>query len=216
MMELTEGMITSLALELHGSHQIPYGDKTIDMTLPWRRGTFVELLRQYGEVDFYDTNGLMKKAEKMGLSTHGLNRDKVANELFEELVEPHLQNPTFVLNYPASLCPLTKLCEGQPELAQRFELYIASMELANSYTELNAPLEQRQRFMEQAGTEMTAGRVDEDFLLALKYGMPPAGGLGIGIDRLIMILTNCTSIREVILFPLLRPSTGLPGRDDNP
>ncbi|HHT9119511.1 MAG TPA: lysine--tRNA ligase [Candidatus Hypogeohydataceae bacterium YC41] len=205
MMELTESMITSLVMELHGAYRIPYGERTVDMTPPWRRITFVELLKNYAEVDFYDLKSLMKKAEELGLSTHGGNRDKIANEIFEELVETNLWEPTFVLDYPASLCPLTRLCEGKPELAQRFELYIAGMELANSYTELNAPLEQRQRFMEQAGTEMTAGKVDEDFLLALKYGMPPAGGLGIGIDRLIMILTNCTSIREVILFPLLRP-----------
>lgn len=209
MMELTESMITFLTMELHNTYQIPYGEKTIDMTPPWRKATFVELLKEYGEVDFYDLQGLIKKAEGLGLSTRGADRDRLANDLFEKLVEPHLLNPIFVLNYPASLCPLTKLCEGQPELAQRFELYIASLELANSYTELNAPLEQRQRFMEQAGTEMTAGKIDEDFLLALKYGMPPAGGLGIGIDRLIMILTNCTSIREVILFPLLRPSSRL-------
>ncbi len=212
MMELTEGMLSSLTMELHGSYQIPYGEKTVDMTPPWSRKTFVELLKEYVGVDFYDLNGLIKKAEGLGLSTHGdgkttPDRDRIANDLFEELVEPQLLAPTFVLDYPASLCPLTKLCEGRPELAQRFELYIASMELANSYTELNAPLEQRDRFMEQAGTEMTAGKVDEDFLLAMKYGMPPAGGLGIGIDRLIMILTNCTSIREVILFPLLRPGT---------
>ncbi len=213
MMELTEGMITSLVMELHGTYKIPYGEKTIDMTPPWKKRTFVELLREYGGVDFYDLKGLTKKAEEIGLSTHGLNRDRIANDLFEELVELHLQDPTFVLNYPASLCPLTRLCEGQPELAQRFELYIASMELANSYTELNAPLEQRERFLQQAGTDMTAGKVDEDFLLALKYGMPPAGGLGIGVDRLIMILTNCTSIREVILFPLLRPAPRLKEED---
>jgi lysyl-tRNA synthetase class 2 len=216
MMELTESMITSLVMELHGTYQIPYGEKTIDMTPPWRRATFVELLKEYGEVDFYDTQGLLKKAEGLGLSTHGLDRDRAANDLFEKLVEPHLLNPTFVLDYPASLCPLTKLCEGQPELAQRFELYIAELELANSYTELNAALEQRDRFMGQAGTEMTAGKIDEDFLLALKYGMPPAGGLGIGIDRLVMLLTNCTSIREVILFPLLRPGTRLQEEDATP
>jgi lysyl-tRNA synthetase class 2 len=209
MMELTESMITSLVMELHGSYKIPFGEKVIDMTPPWRRETFVGLLKKYGEVDFHAPRGLVKKAEELGLSTYGANRDRIANELFEELVEPHLQDPTFVLDYPASLCPLTRLCEGQPELAQRFELYIASIELANSYTELNAALEQRQRFLEQAGTEMTAGKLDEDFLLALKYGMPPAGGLGIGIDRLVMIMTNCPSIREVILFPLLRPSSKL-------
>ncbi len=206
MMELTESMIVSITMELHNTYQIPYGDTTIDMTPPWRRASFVELLKEYAGVDFYDIRGLIKKAQDMGLSDHGANRDRIANDLFEELVEPHLTNPTFVLDYPASLCPLTRLCEGNPELAQRFELYIASLEMANSYTELNAPIEQRQRFLEQAGTEMTSGKIDEDFLLALKYGMPPAGGLGIGIDRLVMVLTNCTSIREVILFPLLRPT----------
>ena len=111
-----------------------------------------------------------------------------------------------MLDYPTSICPLTKVCEYDPRFAQRFELYIASMEVANSYSELNDAPEQDKRFREQLGTEADiVGKVDEDFLTALKYGMPPAGGLGIGIDRLIMILTNNVSIREVILFPLLKP-----------
>ena len=130
----------------------------------------------------------------------------MANNIFEQVVEQTLVNPSFVIDYPTSICPLTKTCEYDKRFAQRFELYIASMEIANSYSELNDAIDQDKRFNEQLGTESDiTGKIDEDFLTALKYGMPPAGGLGIGVDRLIMILTNNVSIREVILFPLLKP-----------
>lgn len=206
MMELTESMVTSLVKELYGGYEIPFGDRKIDMTPPWRRATFCELLKECSGVDFEDEAGLMRKSKELGLETQGVDRDNMANNIFEHLVEPALINPTFVLDYPTSICPLTKVCEGDPRFAQRFELYIASMEVANSYSELNDAPEQDKRFREQLGTEADiTGKIDEDFLTALKYGMPPAGGLGIGIDRLIMLLTNNISIREVILFPLLKP-----------
>ena len=147
---------------------------------------------------------MKNKAQELGLNTKDLNIDAIANEIFETVVEPELKDPTFVIDYPTSMCPLTKECEDDPTYAQRFELYIASMEIANAYTELNDPLEQEKRLKEQLGNNHDEGKIDEDFLLALKHGMPPAGGLGIGIDRLVMILTNTISIRDVILFPLLR------------
>jgi len=126
--------------------------------------------------------------------------------LFEATVEDKLTNPTFVIDYPAKLCPLTKRKENDPRYAERFELYIAKMEIANAYTELNDPQVQYDNFLIQLrGKEETEAVMDEDFIMALKYGMPPAGGLGIGIDRLIMVLTGATSIRDVVLFPLLRP-----------
>ncbi|MFQ5957561.1 MAG: amino acid--tRNA ligase-related protein, partial [Candidatus Brocadiales bacterium] len=156
---------------------------------------------------------LTQKAESLGLEARKLPRDVIANDIFEEEVAPKLNDPTFVIDYPASLCPLTKLCEDDKRFAQRFELYIAAVEIANSYTELNEPLEQEKRFIEQIGGKLDWGKLDEDFILALKYGMPPAGGLGIGVDRLVMILTGCTSIRDVILFPLLRPASRPPGED---
>jgi lysyl-tRNA synthetase class 2 len=130
----------------------------------------------------------------------------VVHEVFEATVEQHLIEPTFVIDYPAVLCPLTRRKKDDPEYAERFELYIARMELANAYTELNDPAVQEENFkLQLRGQEETMAMMDEDFVTALKYGMPPAGGLGIGIDRLIMVLTGAASIRDVILFPLLKP-----------
>ncbi|MDV5167115.1 MAG: lysine--tRNA ligase [Candidatus Scalindua sp.] len=204
MMELTESLISGLAHDLYGTFEVPYGERTIDLSPPWQRSTFSELLSKYASVDLDDEEGLKAKGKELGMDVKGVHKDVIAEHIFGELVEKELWNPTFVIDYPVSICPLTKACDGNPDLAQRFEMYIATMELANSYSELNEPLEQSKRFREQAVGNDTEGKIDEDFLKALKYGMPPAGGLGIGIDRLVMILTNSTSIRDVILFPLLR------------
>jgi len=203
MMELTETLISGLAHDLYGAFEVPYGERTIDLSPPWQRSTFSELLSKYASVDLDDEEGLKAKGKELGMDVKGVHKDIIAEHIFGELVEKELWNPTFVIDYPVSICPLTKACEDNPNLAQRFEMYIATMELANSYSELNEPLEQSKRFHEQAADD-TEGKIDEDFLKALKYGMPPAGGLGIGIDRLVMILTNSASIRDVILFPLLR------------
>jgi len=203
MMELTETLISGLAHDLYGTFEIPYGERTLDLSPPWQRSTFSELLSKHASVDLDDEEGLKAKGKELGMDVKGVHKDIIAEHIFGELVEKELWNPTFVIDYPVSICPLTKACEDNPNLAQRFEMYIATMELANSYSELNEPLEQSKRFHEQAADD-TEGKIDEDFLKALKYGMPPAGGLGIGIDRLVMILTNSASIRDVILFPLLR------------
>jgi len=213
MMRLTEELVSKLASELRSDSNISFGEKTVDMTTPWRRARFNELLEEYAGVDFDDEAAMRQKAEGLGLETGNMPRDVVANDIFEEEVVPKLNNPTFVIDYPASLCPLTKLCEDDKRFAQRFELYIASIEIANSYTELNEPLEQEKRFIEQIGGKLDWGKLDDDFILALKYGMPPAGGLGIGIDRLVMILTGNPSIRDVILFPLLRPASRPPAEE---
>ena len=213
MMRLTEELVSKLASELRSDSNISFGEKTVDMTTPWRRARFNELLEEYAGVDFDDAAAMRQKAEGLGLETGNMPRDVVANDIFEEEVVPKLNNPTFVIDYPASLCPLTKLCEDDKRFAQRFELYIASIEIANSYTELNEPLEQEKRFIEQIGGKLDWGKLDDDFILALKYGMPPAGGLGIGIDRLVMILTGNPSIRDVILFPLLRPASRPPAEE---
>jgi lysyl-tRNA synthetase class 2 len=205
MMELTENLITTLVRELYSDFEIPYGDRKLDMSPPWQRSTFSELLTKYASVDLNDEKGLQKKGKELGIEVEGVHKDTIAEEIFAQLVEKELWNPTFVLDYPVTLCPLTKSCDDNPDLAQRFELYIATMEMANSYSELNEPIEQSKRFHDQAAGGDNEGKIDEDFLKALKYGMPPAGGLGIGIDRLVMILTNSPSIRDVILFPLLRP-----------
>lgn len=204
MMELTQAMIIAIVERLYGRFEIPYGDLILNMSPPWPRKKFNDLLKEYAQIEIGDEKGIKEKAVELSLPTEGKTADTIANDIFEHIVEPELKNPVFVMDYPTSLCPLTKACDNEPYFAQRFELYIASMELANAYSELNEPAEQAKRLRLQVGDEQLEGKVDEDFLLSLKYGMPPAGGLGIGIDRLIMILTNTTSIRDVILFPLLR------------
>jgi lysyl-tRNA synthetase class 2 len=155
-----------------------------------------------------DTAAVCRKAEEGGFPASNKHPDVVRHHLFEKHVEDHLPGPVFVYDYPAALCPLTKRKRGQPEVAERFELYIRNTELANAYTELNDPVTQEETFRQQlAGLpeDESMARMDEDFVRALRHGMPPAGGLGIGVDRLVMFLTNTQTIRDVILFPLLRP-----------
>jgi lysyl-tRNA synthetase class 2 len=148
-----------------------------------------------------------KKAEELGLNEAVMDDAVVINEVFEKTVEENLIDPTFVIDYPAQLCPLTRRSKENPDYAERFELFVGKMELANAYTELNDPAVQEANFRAQLrGQEETMATMDDDFINALKYGMPPAGGLGIGIDRLVMLLTGATSIRDVVLFPLLKPS----------
>ncbi len=204
MMDLTEKMVSEIVNKLYGKHEISFGELTLDLAPPWQRKKFSDLLKEHAGIDIKSESEVKAKAQELGLNIKGLDIDFIANEIFETVVEPELKNPTFVIDYPTPMCPLTKACEDDPSYSQRFELYMASMEIANAYTELNDPQEQEKRLREQTGDDSAEGKVDEDFLLALKYGMPPAGGLGIGIDRLVMILTNTTSIRDVILFPLLR------------
>lgn len=207
MMDLTEGLIVACAETLGGLKR-PYGDAVIDYTPPWQRVSYSDLFRQHVGVPLDDTPGIMKVAEATGFPTANKHPDVVIHHLFELKVEDHLNGPVFVYDYPASLCPLTKRKRGNPALAERFELYIQGMELANAYTELNDPVTQEETFRTQlAGLpeEESMAKMDEEFILALRHGMPPAGGLGIGVDRLAMLLTNTQTIRDVILFPLLRP-----------
>jgi lysyl-tRNA synthetase class 2 len=187
---------------------LPYGDKVIDYTPPWRRARYADLFQEHVGVAIDDVAGLRRVAEAGGFPTAGKHPDVIVHHLFEEKVEDKLTGPVFVYDYPASLCPLTKRKAGQPNIAERFELYVQGMELANAYTELNDPITQEATFRQQlAGLpeEESMAKMDEDFVRALRHGMPPAGGLGIGIDRLVMLLTNTQTIRDVILFPLLRP-----------
>jgi len=207
MMDLTEQLI-SLLVEKHCQNsRAKFDDMEIDFSRPWRKAKYADLLKQYSGCALSDLNSIRAKARQLGLDESSMDDAVVINELFEATVEKELVNPTFVLDYPAALCPLTRTCKDNPGYAQRFELYIAAMELANAYTELNDPAIQQQNFMIQLrGQEESMAKMDEDFITALKYGMPPAGGLGIGIDRLIMVLTGTASIREVVLFPLLKPT----------
>ena len=207
MMDLTEEVV-SLCLEKHGGgKQIQFGEFTIDFTRPWRRAKYADLLKEYAGCDIDDIEDVRAKARKLELEEADMDDVVVVSEVFEATVENNLVNPTFVIDYPAQLCPLTKRKKDDPKYAERFELFIGRMELANAYTELNDPAVQEENFnIQLRGQEETMATMDNDFIAALKYGMPPAGGLGIGIDRLIMVLTGAESIRDVVLFPLLRPA----------
>ena len=218
MMALVEGLITSVANKINGSMQIKKSDGTIiDLTPPWTIATYSDLVKSKGGPDWFDvdTQERRKRAEKMGLRLDPKAADfEVTNEVYEKLIEPTLINPTFVTRLPADLIPLAKRCDDNPNYVDVFELEINGQEIAPGYSELNDPVEQRKRFMKQlegnsasGDYELCEGKVDEDFLNALEYGMPPAGGMGVGIDRLAMLLTGADSIRDVILFPHMRPKS---------
>jgi lysyl-tRNA synthetase class 2 len=210
MMELAEGLITHLAGDLSGSLVLPFDEHEIDFTPPWPRRAFWDLLREHTGLERGDEDAIRAMARQQGTAgADSEHPDYLAYRAFEKSVEEKLVQPTFVIDYPKSISPLAKAKASDPEVAERFELFVAGMELAPAYTELNDPQEQERRFLEQVGDEEEQERLDADFLRALAYGMPPAGGMGLGIDRLVMTLTNRTSIRDVILFPLMRPEEGL-------
>jgi lysyl-tRNA synthetase class 2 len=209
MMDLTEQIISLCVEKYCSSKHVQFGELTIDFTRPWRRAKYAELLKEYSGCDIDDIKAVRAKARELELDEADMDDAVVINEVFESTVEDNLIAPTFVIDYPAELCPLTRRKKDNPDFAERFELYIARMELANAYTELNDPAKQYENFLIQLrGQEESMATMDEDFITALKYGMPPAGGLGIGIDRLVMVLTGAASIRDVVLFPLLRPAKG--------
>lgn len=229
MMELTEAIVADAArvvLSQSGNQRddgrlvLPWGDTEIDFTPPWPRKTYAELFEQYAGCEMSNHEAVVARAQELAktgeikqeliqlIETSEVHHDVLVSEVFEACVEDALLGPVFVIDYPASICPLTKRKQDNPELAERFELFIHGMELANAYTELNDPKLQEELFLTQlAGQseEDSMAKMDWDFISALKVGMPPAGGLGIGIDRLVMLLTNSRSIRDVIFFPLLRP-----------
>jgi lysyl-tRNA synthetase, class II len=208
MMDLTESIVVNAIRATGQSFKLPYGEKTIDFAPPFARHTYDELFEQHAGVSPADSDAVKALAEKIGFETAGKHPDVIKSEVFEEIVEDKLAGPVFVMDYPASICPLTKRKRDNPAVAERFELFIQGMEIANAYTELNDPDLQEQLFRTQlAGQreEESMAKMDHDFIRALRHGMPPAGGLGLGIDRLVMLLTNSQSIRDVILFPLLRP-----------
>lgn len=211
MMDLTEQIIVDAIVATGQPLQLPWGETVIDFTPPFARRTYHELLAAELDVDPFDEAALRRCAAERGISPEGKHIDVVKNELFEEFVQEKLSGPVFVVDYPAGICPLTKRKRDDPTIAERFELFVQGMEIANAYTELNDPDLQEELFsrqLEGLPEEESMARMDRDFIRALRHGMPPAGGLGIGIDRLVMLLTNCQSIREVILFPLLRPEPG--------
>lgn len=206
MMELTEEVVGAVIEKHCPSNKLTFGDMQVDYVRPWRRAKYADLLKEHSGCDIDDIKAVRDKAQRLGINELAMDDAVVINEVFEATVEETLINPTFVIDYPAAICPLTKQKKDDPMYAERFELFIAKMELANAYTELNDPDVQEQNFRGQLkGQEETMRVMDDDFITALKYGMPPAGGLGIGIDRLIMLLTGATTIRDVVLFPLLKP-----------
>lgn len=208
MMDLTEQIIVDAIERLGRGNHLPWGDETIDFTPPFQRKTYDELFAEHCGVDAQDHPAVADLAQRLNIETEGRHPDVIKNDVFEEKVEDALEGPVFVIDYPASICPLTKRKADRPEIAERFELFVKGMEIANAYTELNDPDLQEELFRTQlAGLsdEDSMARMDHDFIRALRHGMPPAGGLGIGIDRLVMLLTNSQTIRDVILFPLLRP-----------
>jgi lysyl-tRNA synthetase class 2 len=224
-MDLTEQLLVACVDTLAsdngvsaGARTIPWGEKTVDFTPPFQRAKYSDLFLQHIGCAMSDRAGVLAAAKQHRIPTHlkieataelvEKEHDVIVNDLFGEVVEPHLVGPVFLYDYPAELCPLTKRKPAEPHIAERFELYVHGMELANAYTELNDPITQEATFRKQLvgqSEEDSMAKLDEDFIRALRHGMPPAGGLGIGIDRLVMLLTNTTSIRDVILFPLLRP-----------
>lgn len=207
MMDLTEELISACVDKFCENVEVEYDGKTIDYSRPWRSARYTELFKEHSGCDIDSASAVRAKAEYLGLDHQGMDDAVVVAKVFEATVERELVSPTFVFDYPAELCPLARRKKDDPDYAERFELYIAGMEIANAYTELNDPAVQEENFRIQLrGQEETMAVMDEDFVNALKYGMPPAGGLGIGIDRLIMLLTGASSIRDAVLFPLLKPA----------
>jgi lysyl-tRNA synthetase class 2 len=211
-MALTEELITSVALKATGTLKVPYENEIIDLTPPWPRITMLDALKKRGvpQEIFNDSEKAREWAKANAIDIEkGATIGKVLDEIFKEKVEHELIQPTFIIDHPVELSPLAKKKPENPALVERFELFITEREIANAFSELNDPIEQKQRFMEQVEAkdkgDEEAHWMDEDFVRALEYGMPPAAGEGIGIDRLVMLLTNSQSIREVILFPQLKP-----------
>jgi lysyl-tRNA synthetase class 2 len=212
LMDLTEEMLCHICRELFNLFKVPYQGTEIDFTPPWQRFTLKEAAAKYGSIDINDLDDLEKArdhAKRLGIElTENEQVGEVVAEIFKEVAEKHFVQPTFITHYPVEVSPLARKNEQDPGIADRFELYIAGREIANAFSELNDPEDQRRRFIAQAELKEKINgqpaQIDEDFLLALEYGMPPAAGEGIGIDRLVMLLTDSPSIRDVILFPILR------------
>ena len=215
MMDIAEGILSGAAKEILGTYQVEWQGEQVDLTPGWRRLTMVDAVREYAGVDFAaitDDAEAVAAAKAIGVELADAAERTWGNALyacFDQKVEEKLVQPTFITMYPVEVSPLTKRSPEDPRLTERFELFICHSELANAYSELNDPIDQRQRFEKQVeqrerGDEETE-MMDEDFLTAMEYGMPPTGGMGMGIDRCVMLLTGSTSIRDVILFPTMKP-----------
>ena len=212
MMEITEQLLEKLAIALHGTTDLPVGDKMISFKAPFRRISILDAIRENTGIDINgkDEDGLREVCAGLNIAVPGnIGKGKLIDELFGSTSEPKYIQPTFITDYPVEMSPLTKKHRSKPGLVERFELMVNGKEIANAYSELNDPIDQRERFEEQAALmergDDEAMFIDYDFLRALEYGMPPTSGIGIGIDRLCMMLTNQSSIQDVLLFPQMRP-----------
>ena len=210
-MARVEELLAAIALEVNGHLRLTYAGHEIDLTPPWRRITMRNAIREATGIDYAlypDAGSLAEAMRAIGHRPEATSRGKLIDSLFATHVEPNLIQPTFITDYPVEISPLAKKCAGDPTTVERFEYFIGGMEMGNAFSELNDPIDQRERFVElrsvMAGADENAHPLDEDFLSALNYGMPPTGGFGTGVDRLTMIFTDRQSIREVILFPHLR------------
>lgn len=212
MMDLTENMFRHVAQEVCGTTEIPYAEAMIDLGKPFERITMVDAVKKYADVDFNEIK-TTEEAKKIAKERHVEFEERhtkgdILNLFFEEFVEEHLIQPTFVMDHPIEISPLTKKKPENPDYVERFELFIYGREMCNAYSELNDPIDQRERFAAQeaafAAGDEEANHTDEDFLNALAIGMPPTGGIGYGIDRLVMLLTNSPAIRDVLLFPTMK------------
>jgi len=212
LMALTEELFGFVATRLHGTTTLPCQDQTIDLAPPWKRLSFLDAIRAIvpDSSVIGDRAGLLAHLDREKIPVKGNEPlGKLQQALFEARVEPSLIQPTFITDYPTEISPLAKRKESDPSLTDRFELFVNGLELANAFSELNDPVDQRKRFEDQvksrAAGDLEAHLMDEDYLRALEHGMPPTAGEGVGIDRLVMLLTNRNSIRDVIFFPQLRP-----------
>jgi len=214
MMQLTEELFVGLATEIVGGLKVPFGERELDFTPPWPRISMVDSIKEIGGVagdkDLYDLDTVVSVAKESGVHLdEPKDWGRSIEALWGDLVEPKIINPVFITHHPFSISPLARKNRERPEVVDRFELIICGMEMANAFSELNDPIDQRERFEEQArrraAGDQEAPEIEEDFLRALEYGMPPTGGEGIGIDRLVMVLTNSPTIRDVLLFPQLKP-----------
>lgn len=213
MMDLAEGLFRTLAEKVVGSTKLNYGGYELDLGKPFERLSMVDAVKRYAGVDFDeipDTEAARAVAKEKGIEYEERHaKGDILNLFFEEFVEKNLIQPTFIIDYPVEISPLTKRKPSKPDYTERFELFIVGREYGNAYSELNDPIDQRKRFEHQeamrAAGDDEANMIDEDFLTALEYGMPPTGGIGIGIDRLVMLMTESVSIRDVILFPTMKP-----------
>ncbi len=202
-----EGIFGRVCANVVGSYELRFRDATYDLTPPFPKKRYCELFAEHNDgLDFFDEAGVRARAKALGIERPELSHEKIANDVFEATVEQHLDGPVFVIDYPKAICPFAKAKDDDPRIAERFELFVAGMELGNAFSELNDPIDQEGRLEAQVKDkdDETPSEVDYDYVTALEYGMPPAGGLGIGIDRLTMLMTSSDSIRDVLLFPLLR------------